>query len=434
MFSVSSLYPLSIALHLVVVIALLLSFKLRQDRSTLLWIVGSLLYACGALLVITADSTGSLIRIALVNFLLIYNQFFYVYSVRSLLNKKAGAVSWHLLMSLVAGLAVCLLWKLDYVEWMPVLAGSVFAVVNAWAFLAMFSLADSTQTRFVKLLGLAGLIGCVIWVARICALPAVNFAFAPDQNTLNYWFVTLVFTQLMFRHICYIMMRFDLLANNRLASEIEQNTSLKHQIIDGLNTLALARDHGSAGQIERLQQYVPPIAAELREMNLHLDALNAHRLANLIDVIPLHDIGKMGLPDYVMQKNRILSDTDQEIMKAHVPIGESVISSVMRSSPGATELLNEALELISSHHETWDGLGYPRGLSGEAIPIGARILAVIDAYDSLTSISKDIGYWKYDQAIDEITSLSGIKYDPAVVEAFVRAEPKMRIIAERLKD
>ena len=106
----------------------------------------------------------------------------------------------------------------------------------------------------------------------------------------------------------------------------------------------------------------------------------------------------------------------------------------MRSSPGATELLNEALELISSHHETWDGLGYPRGLSGEAIPIGARILAVIDAYDSLTSISKDIGYWKYDQAIDEITSLSGIKYDPAVVEAFVRAEPKMRIIAERLKD
>jgi HD-GYP domain-containing protein (c-di-GMP phosphodiesterase class II) len=124
----------------------------------------------------------------------------------------------------------------------------------------------------------------------------------------------------------------------------------------------------------------------------------------------LHDIGKMGVPDAILQKPGPLTDDEWAIMRTHPQKAREML--------GAIDFLAPALDIPWCHHERWDGTGYPRGLAGEAIPLPARIFSVVDVYDALTSDRHYRPGWSHQQAIDYIREETGLQFDPRVVKAF----------------
>ena len=159
----------------------------------------------------------------------------------------------------------------------------------------------------------------------------------------------------------------------------------------------------------------------MKEMGLHRDIITDEYIANVVSSAPLHDIGKIQVPDAILNKPGRLDDNEFEMMKSHTTAGGKVIDRVISEVPESS-YLNEAKDLAMCHHEKWDGSGYPNGLSGENIPLSARVMAVADVFDALVSkrIYKDA--MPADEAMDIICRDSGKHFDPEVVQAFVASK------------
>jgi hemerythrin-like metal-binding protein len=142
---------------------------------------------------------------------------------------------------------------------------------------------------------------------------------------------------------------------------------------------------------------------------------------------PMHDVGKIGIADSVLLKPGKLTPDEFEIMKTHTDIGMTILE-------GKDELIVAARDIAGSHHERWDGAGYPRGLKGEAIPLLARICAVADVFDALTSTRPYKKAWPVDEAVAWVTAESGKHFDPAIVTAFNVAMPDILRIRELYRD
>jgi putative two-component system response regulator len=140
---------------------------------------------------------------------------------------------------------------------------------------------------------------------------------------------------------------------------------------------------------------------------------------------PMHDIGKIGIPDQILLKEGPLTDEEYEVIKSHTTIGADVLAGSQH------ELVKMAESIALTHHENWDGTGYPNGLKGEEIPIVGRICAVCDVFDALTSQRPYKEAWTFEDAAKELQSMSGTKLDPTLVEAFLSILPE--IIAIRAK-
>jgi HD-GYP domain-containing protein (c-di-GMP phosphodiesterase class II) len=143
----------------------------------------------------------------------------------------------------------------------------------------------------------------------------------------------------------------------------------------------------------------------------------------------LHDLGKIGIPDAILQKPGKLTDDEWMVMKTHAIIGENVMSAANLQSTKTNQLISIAIAIAGGHHERWDGTGYPRGLKEEAIPLAARIMAIADVYDALVSKRVYKEKWTYENAIEEILSLKGVQFDPAIVDAFQLEENHFKEIA-----
>ena len=143
---------------------------------------------------------------------------------------------------------------------------------------------------------------------------------------------------------------------------------------------------------------------------------------------PLLDIGKIGVPDKILSKPGRLTESELEIVKTHASIGHEILSG------GSSLLMTTAAEIARSHHERWDGKGYPDGLAGDAIPLSARIAAVADVFDALVCARPYRGAWSLPQALDAIRRESGEAFDPKVVDAFVDAQFEIQEIRRRLDE
>lgn len=141
----------------------------------------------------------------------------------------------------------------------------------------------------------------------------------------------------------------------------------------------------------------------------------------------LHDIGKIGIPDFVMVKEGELSTEERQLIQAHTLMGSDILAD------SEVTLLQIAQKIAMSHHERWDGSGYPYGLTGSEIPIEGRIAALADVFDALTSRRRYKDAWTFDQAVEEVKSLSGTHFDPDVVTAFESALPAIRQIYDRFQ-
>ena len=212
----------------------------------------------------------------------------------------------------------------------------------------------------------------------------------------------------------------------------------EEQMMASLNALALARDNETGNHIVRTQYYVKVLADRLIADGHYQDQMNSRIASLLFKAAPLHDIGKIGIPDHVLLKPGQLTDAEWEIMKTHTTIGESVLLSAelqtMSEDGSMDDVVMVAVQIAGCHHERWDGTGYPRGLAGCSIPLPARIMSIADMYDALISERVYKKSWTHDQAVQEIVSKSGSNFDPVLVQAFLADKDKFQSIADKFKD
>ncbi len=226
--------------------------------------------------------------------------------------------------------------------------------------------------------------------------------------------------------------------NSNLQREVEQQTrelqKVQEVTIMAMASLAETRDNETGMHLRRTQEYVRVLAEELHQDSPYADQLDATAIDLMTKSAPLHDIGKVGIPDGILLKPGRLTGDEFEVMKTHAEIGARIIASAERSLGTPSSFLRFAREIAHHHHENWDGSGYPDGLAGEAIPLSARLMAVADVYDALICRRIYKQPFSHEDAQRLISEGSGRKFDPLLVEAFQRLAPRFAEIAEALRD
>ena len=177
------------------------------------------------------------------------------------------------------------------------------------------------------------------------------------------------------------------------------------EILTRLALVAEFREDPSGKHAMRVGQISAVLAKTLR--------LPAHQVELIRQAAPLHDVGKIGIPDQILLKSGQLTPEEFDVIKTHTTIGARILGE------GESPLLKCAEEIALTHHERWDGTGYPKGLKGQAIPIPGRIVAIADAFDAVLSVRAYRKAWSIENSIAEIERGSGKQFDPRVVEAFL---------------
>lgn len=186
----------------------------------------------------------------------------------------------------------------------------------------------------------------------------------------------------------------------------------------GLASLAESRDLETGDHLERLRVYAVRIAEELRKTDKYGRIIDQRYLDALSRAVPMHDIGKVGIPDQILLKPGKLTDAEFEIMKTHSVVGASVLRSMIERT-GHDSFLDMACDIARHHHERYDGSGYPEGLAGEAIPLAARITAVADVYDALANDRVYRKAWPHERVLEYIREGSGGQFDPDIAQVVV---------------
>lgn len=203
--------------------------------------------------------------------------------------------------------------------------------------------------------------------------------------------------------------------------------------IMSLATLAETRDNETGAHILRTQRYVRALAERLRTHPRFEDQLDAATVDLLFKSAPLHDIGKVGIPDRILLKPGSLSPDEWRVMQTHTTLGAEALRKA-EAELGSNSFLRIAREIASSHHEKWDGSGYPLGLQGEQIPVSGRLMALADVYDALISKRVYKPAFSHDKARRILLEGRGRHFDPAVVDAFLDAEDEFIAIAAAYRD
>jgi len=206
---------------------------------------------------------------------------------------------------------------------------------------------------------------------------------------------------------------------------------LREALIKSLSAITEFKSLETGFHIERVQKFSHLLAEEY--MRRKPDRLTPDDVRNIYHASPLHDIGKVGIPDRILTKPGKLTPEEFEIMKQHTVIGAEIISRAKRAHP-YSPLLDTIYNVVRYHHEWWDGTGYPDGLRRDEIPIEARIVAVADVYDAITSQRVYKPAYPHRRAVEEIITYSGTQFDPEVVEVFLSLEETFAKIMEEMKD
>ena len=203
--------------------------------------------------------------------------------------------------------------------------------------------------------------------------------------------------------------------------------------IESLATLAEYRDPETGGHIKRTQNYVKVLAKQLKQHPRFRDDLNDDVIELLYMSAPLHDLGKIAVPDHILQKAGKLTDEEFEEMKKHTNYGHDALR-ITEQKLGEDSFLRYAREIAYTHQEKWDGSGYPTGLKGDEIPISGRLMALADVYDALISKRVYKPPFPHEKAVEIIVEGKGNHFDPDIVDAFIELENTFRNIALSFAD
>lgn len=226
--------------------------------------------------------------------------------------------------------------------------------------------------------------------------------------------------------------------NEYLEAEVKRRTreaDIAHNlIIFALASLAEIRDYETGNHIKRTNLYVSLLALQLSKKSNYRNRLTEKYIDLIYRSASLHDIGKIGISDNILLKPGKLTEDEFEIMKTHTTLGRDAITKAERHIKQKVEMLECAKRIAYSHHEKWDGSGYPQGLSGEDIPLCGRIMAVADVYDALRSKRVYKPSFSHEKVVSIITNDSGTHFDPEIVEAFLEIKDKYEKISYQYAD
>jgi len=211
----------------------------------------------------------------------------------------------------------------------------------------------------------------------------------------------------------------------RVAKQVEAISESQMATIFALAKLAEARDDDTGRHLERIRNFGKMLAEQMREMGLHVAELTTVFIDNLYQTAALHDIGKVGISDAILLKPGKLTLEEFAEMKKHCAIGAHTLATVLKQHPD-NRFLRMGVDVARSHHEKWEGGGYPDSLKGATIPLAARIVAVADFYDALTSNRCYRPAFSHEETCRMIQKSSGTHFDPDVVAAFSTLDSQFR--------
>ena len=219
-----------------------------------------------------------------------------------------------------------------------------------------------------------------------------------------------------------------------IARRMRENLMIQEVTIRALARLAETRDNETGNHILRTQNYVHALALRACRHPRFADELDEQSISLISKSAPLHDIGKVGIPDSVLLKPGKLTSEEWDIMKTHAAVGADAIRRAEADTSEPVKFLDYAKQVARHHHERWDGAGYPDGLAGDAIPLAARLMALADVFDALISARVYKKAFSFDQAREIMASQGGKHFDPDLLAAFLGGYDEFCDIARRHPD
>lgn len=201
-----------------------------------------------------------------------------------------------------------------------------------------------------------------------------------------------------------------------------------------ITSLAETRDNDTGHHIRRTQLYLRTLAAKLATHPRFSEALTETMIETLFKSAPLHDVGKVGIPDRILLKPGRFEPEEFDIMKTHCALGYEAIDKAEKQLGFSVDFLSCAKEIAHFHHEKWDGSGYPTGLAGDDIPLSARLMAIADVYDALTCRRVYKAAMPHEKAVEVIAAGRGSHFDPDLVDAFMDIHEAFRAVALQYQD
>ncbi len=213
----------------------------------------------------------------------------------------------------------------------------------------------------------------------------------------------------------------------------EKMAKANEAMIDSMALVAETRDTETGAHIMRTKEYIRVLAEHLLSKGFYRDIITQEYIVDLYHAAPLHDVGKVGIPDGILKKNGKLTSEEFEIMKTHSYLGKKIVENAIRQYQQST-IMMRAQNIAHFHHEKWDGSGYPNGLKGDEIPLEARLMALADVYDALISRRVYKEAFSYETSENIIIEGRGTHFDPMLVDAFVEIKEQYKKIAEEINE
>lgn len=267
--------------------------------------------------------------------------------------------------------------------------------------------------------------------ARGLALGAVDYITKPISPAIV---LARVHTHLMLKASTDFLRGKATLLETEVAKRTRQVEAIQDVTVIAMSSLAETRDNETGNHILRTQRYVRCLAEHLIDHPRFKALLTPEYIQLLFKSAPLHDIGKIGIPDHILLKPGKLTPEEFEVMKKHTTIGYESIVRAEKSMGGEVSFLRLAKEIALSHQEKWDGTGYPEALKGDAIPVSARLMALADVYDALISKRVYKPAFSHEEAVRIISEGRSTHFDPDILDAFLAVQEEFRAIAESFAD
>jgi putative two-component system response regulator len=276
---------------------------------------------------------------------------------------------------------------------------------------------QDNRLRNIPVIFISGLVGTDDKVAAFRA-GGVDFISKPFHEAEV---LARVITHLRLRQLQVELVSYNVQLEERIAEQVKVVTVSQLATIFALAKLAEVRDDDTGQHIERVQHFSKILVEQTRKMGLFASQLTEAFIETVYQTASLHDIGKVGTPDAILLKPGKLTAEEFTEMKKHCELGANTLATVLKRHPD-NQFLRMGVDVARSHHEKWNGSGYPDGLCGEAIPLAARIVGLADFYDALTSNRCYRAAFSHDDTCRMIRENAGTHFEPAIVAAFDAVE------------
>ena len=237
-------------------------------------------------------------------------------------------------------------------------------------------------------------------------------------------------THLHIRNLQRELEKHNLNLEEMVKEKIKELYESQMATIQALAEISESRDDDTGKHLDRVQIYCRMLAFELSKNDNYKNVINESYIDNIYFASPLHDIGKVAIPDYILLKPGKLTPDEFEIMKTHTTLGANTLENVRKKYP-ANAFINMGIGIAHHHHEKWDGSGYPEGLSGEDIPLSARIMTIADVYDALRSKRIYKEPFTHKDSCDIIIKGTGTQFDPVIIETFKELQESFKLESEK---